>query len=210
LIDRPIRPLFPEGFFNEVHVVVHTLSLNPEVDADIAALIAVPALPCPSAAFRSPARSVRPASATSMASTCSNPGQTARKGSVMDLVVAGTEAAVLMVEAIVTKFGFRGGGGAAAAAAAGFLHTSLVYILLPKTPKPLLYYRNEKLINQINGLNFNILHEFLLFKIRYRLQTCHDWSRLGRKNHYSLQNETRLKIIKCNDCSDNWVQFGRI
>ena len=43
LIDRPIRPLFPEGFFNEVHVVVHTLSLNPEVDADIAALIAVSA-----------------------------------------------------------------------------------------------------------------------------------------------------------------------
>ena len=39
LIDRPIRPLFPEGFFNEVQVVVHTLSLNPEVDADIAALI---------------------------------------------------------------------------------------------------------------------------------------------------------------------------
>ena len=43
LIDRPIRPLFPEGFFNEVHVVVHTLSLNPEVDADIAALIATSA-----------------------------------------------------------------------------------------------------------------------------------------------------------------------
>ena len=40
LIDRPIRPLFPEGFYNEVHVVVHTLSLNPEVDSDIAALIA--------------------------------------------------------------------------------------------------------------------------------------------------------------------------
>ena len=37
LIDRPIRPLFPEGFYNEVHVVIHTVSLNPEVDADIAA-----------------------------------------------------------------------------------------------------------------------------------------------------------------------------
>ena len=43
LIDRPIRPLFPEGFYNEVHVVVHTLSLNPEVDADIAAMIGVSA-----------------------------------------------------------------------------------------------------------------------------------------------------------------------
>ncbi len=43
LIDRPIRTLFPEGFYNEVHVVVHTLSLNPEVDADIAAMIGVSA-----------------------------------------------------------------------------------------------------------------------------------------------------------------------
>jgi ribonuclease PH len=39
LIDRPIRPLFPDGFFNEVQVVVHVLSLNPEVQADIPALI---------------------------------------------------------------------------------------------------------------------------------------------------------------------------
>ena len=39
LIDRPIRPLFPEGFFNEVQVVIHVVSLNPEVQADIAALI---------------------------------------------------------------------------------------------------------------------------------------------------------------------------
>ena len=39
LIDRPIRPLFPEGFFNEVQVVIHTVSLNPEVDADMAAMI---------------------------------------------------------------------------------------------------------------------------------------------------------------------------
>src|SRR6201991_2256545 len=40
LIDRPLRPLFPEGFYNEVQVVIHVLSLNPEVDADIAALAA--------------------------------------------------------------------------------------------------------------------------------------------------------------------------
>ena len=39
LIDRPIRPLFPEGFYNEVQVIVHVLSLNPEVPADIAAMI---------------------------------------------------------------------------------------------------------------------------------------------------------------------------
>src|SRR5436190_22386298 len=39
LIDRPLRPLFPEGFYNEVQVVIHVVSLNPEVSADIAALI---------------------------------------------------------------------------------------------------------------------------------------------------------------------------
>jgi polyribonucleotide nucleotidyltransferase len=40
LIDRPIRPLFPEGFYNEVQLVIHVVSLNPEVSADIAAMIA--------------------------------------------------------------------------------------------------------------------------------------------------------------------------
>jgi polyribonucleotide nucleotidyltransferase len=39
LIDRPIRPLFPEGFYNEVQVVIHVMSLNPEVQADVAAMI---------------------------------------------------------------------------------------------------------------------------------------------------------------------------
>ena len=43
LIDRPIRPLFPEGFYNEVQVIVHVVSLNPEVQADIAAMIATSA-----------------------------------------------------------------------------------------------------------------------------------------------------------------------
>ena len=40
LIDRPLRPLFPEGFYNEVQLVIHVVSLNPEVSADIAAMIA--------------------------------------------------------------------------------------------------------------------------------------------------------------------------
>src|SRR5256886_13627986 len=43
LIDRPIRPLFPDGFFNEVQVVATVLSLNPEVDSDIPAMLAVSA-----------------------------------------------------------------------------------------------------------------------------------------------------------------------
>ncbi len=97
LIDRPIRPLFPEGFFNEVHVVVHTLSLNPEVDADIAALIATSAaLSVSGIPFDGPVGAARVGYVNG--EYVLNPGQTARKNSVMDLVVAGTESAVLMVE----------------------------------------------------------------------------------------------------------------
>ena len=97
LIDRPIRPLFPEGFFNEVHVVVHTVSLNPEVDADIAAMIAVSAaLSVSGVPFSGPIGAARVGYVNG--EYVLNPGQTARKDSIMDLVVAGTEAAVLMVE----------------------------------------------------------------------------------------------------------------
>jgi polyribonucleotide nucleotidyltransferase len=97
LIDRPIRPLFPEGFFNEVHVVIHTVSLNPEVDADIAAMIAVSAaLSISGVPFNGPIGAARVGYVNG--EYVLNPGQTARKDSIMDLVVAGTEAAVLMVE----------------------------------------------------------------------------------------------------------------
>ena len=97
LIDRPIRPLFPEGFFNEVHVVVHTLSLNPEVDADIAALIAVSAaLSVSGVPFSGPIGAARVGYVNG--EYVLNPGQTQRKDSILDLVVAGTESAVLMVE----------------------------------------------------------------------------------------------------------------
>jgi len=97
LIDRPIRPLFPEGFFNEVHVVVHTVSLNPEVDADIASLIAVSAaLSISGVPFNGPIGAARVGYVNG--EYVLNPGQTQRKDSILDLVVAGTEAAVLMVE----------------------------------------------------------------------------------------------------------------
>lgn len=97
LIDRPIRPLFPEGFFNEVHVVIHTVSLNPEVDADIAAMIAVSAaLSVSGIPFSGPIGAARVGYING--EYVLNPGQTQRKDSIMDLVVAGTEAAVLMVE----------------------------------------------------------------------------------------------------------------
>jgi polyribonucleotide nucleotidyltransferase len=89
--------LFPEGFYNEVHVVVHTLSLNPEVDADIAAMIGVSAaLSVSGIPFNGPIGAARVGFING--EYVLNPGQTQRKDSLLELVVAGTEAAVLMVE----------------------------------------------------------------------------------------------------------------
>lgn len=97
LIDRPLRPLFPEGFFNEVHLVIHTVSLNPEVDADIAALIASSAaLAISGIPFNGPIGAARVGYIEGQYRL--NPGQSERKNSLLDLVVAGTDAAVLMVE----------------------------------------------------------------------------------------------------------------
>jgi len=97
LIDRPIRPLFPEGFFNEVQVVIHVLSLNPEVQADIAALIgSSAALAISGIPFNGPIGAARVGYVNGQ--YVLNPGKTELTNSKLDLVVAGTEAAVLMVE----------------------------------------------------------------------------------------------------------------
>jgi len=97
LIDRPIRPLFPEGFYNEVQVVVTVLSLNPEVDADIPALIAVSAaLAISGIPFAGPVGAARVGFIGG--EYVLNPSASQLKTSELDLVVAGTQAAVLMVE----------------------------------------------------------------------------------------------------------------
>jgi polyribonucleotide nucleotidyltransferase len=97
LIDRPIRPLFPDGFFNEVQVVIHVLSLNPEVQADIAALIGTSAaLAISGLPFNGPVGAARVGYING--EYVLNPGKTQLVDSQLDLVVAGTEAAVLMVE----------------------------------------------------------------------------------------------------------------
>ena len=97
LIDRPIRPLFPDGFFNEVQIVVHTLSLNPDVDADITAMIASSAaLAISGIPFNGPIGAARVGYING--EYVLNPSPSERTNSRLDLVVAGTEAAVLMVE----------------------------------------------------------------------------------------------------------------
>ena len=97
LIDRPIRPLFPEGFFNEVQVVIHVVSLNPEVQADIAAMIGTSAaLAVSGIPFNGPIGAARVGYVNG--EYLLNPSKSELANSQMDLVVAGTQAAVLMVE----------------------------------------------------------------------------------------------------------------
>ncbi|MBC3884649.1 polyribonucleotide nucleotidyltransferase [Undibacterium griseum] len=97
LIDRPIRPLFPEGYLNEVQVIVHVLSVNPEIDPDIASMIGASAAICLSGIpFNGPVGAARVGYIDGQ--YVLNPTATQLKSSQMDLVVAGTEAAVLMVE----------------------------------------------------------------------------------------------------------------
>ncbi len=97
LIDRPLRPLFPEGFFNEVQVVIHVLSVNPEIDPDIPAIIgASAALSISGIPFSGPVGAARVGYIDGK--YVINPSATALKTSKLNLVVAGTERAVLMVE----------------------------------------------------------------------------------------------------------------
>ncbi len=97
LIDRPIRPLFPDGFYNEVQVVATVLSQNPEVDGDIPAMLATSAaLAISGIPFNGPIGAARIGYIDGQ--YILNPTTTQLQSSQMDLVVAGTEVGVLMVE----------------------------------------------------------------------------------------------------------------
>ena len=97
LIDRPIRPLFPDGFYNEVQVVCTVMSCNPEVDPDIPALIgASAALAISGIPFNGPIGAARVGYVDGQ--YVLNPTKTQLQSTQLDLVVAGTAAAVLMVE----------------------------------------------------------------------------------------------------------------
>jgi polyribonucleotide nucleotidyltransferase len=97
LIDRPIRPLFPEGYLNEVQIIIHVMSVNPEIDPDIAAMIgASAALSVSGIPFAGPLGAARVGYIDGQ--YILNPTASQLAKSQMDLVVAGTETAVLMVE----------------------------------------------------------------------------------------------------------------
>ena len=97
LIDRPIRPLFPDGFFNDVQVVLHVMSVNPEIDPDIPAMIgASAALSISGIPFKGPIGAARVGYVDGQ--LVLNPTASQLKTSGLNLIVAGTERAVLMVE----------------------------------------------------------------------------------------------------------------
>ena len=97
LIDRPIRPLFPDGFFNEVQVVAQVISMDPDIDADIPAMIGASAsLSLAGVPFAGPIGAARVGYKDGK--YLLNPTQKDLKESELHLVVAGTAKSVLMVE----------------------------------------------------------------------------------------------------------------
>ncbi len=97
LIDRPLRPLFPDGFYNEVQVIATVLSINPEVDSDVPAMLgASAAVTLSGIPFDGPIGAARVGYLDGQ--YVLNPTKTELETSQLNLVVAGTEQAVLMVE----------------------------------------------------------------------------------------------------------------
>ena len=97
LIDRPIRPLFPKGFSNEVQIICTVMSLDPEIDPDIPALLgASAALAISGLPFAGPIGAARVGYVEQ--DYVLNPSLSTLKESKLDLVVAGTKSSVLMVE----------------------------------------------------------------------------------------------------------------
>ncbi len=98
LVDRPIRPLFPKGFRNDVHVVLTVLSADMENDSDVLGIIAASAaLSISNIPFAGPVGGVRVGYIDDK--IVINPTETELKNSMLDLVVAGSKDAVVMVEA---------------------------------------------------------------------------------------------------------------
>ncbi len=97
LIDRPLRPLFPKGFHNEVQIIATVMSLDPEINADVPALIAsAAAVSLSGLPFNGPVGAARVGYCDGQ--YAANPSATQLANSSLNLVVAGTQSSVLMVE----------------------------------------------------------------------------------------------------------------
>ncbi|MCE7951010.1 MAG: polyribonucleotide nucleotidyltransferase [Xanthomonadales bacterium PRO7] len=172
LIDRPVRPLFPEEFKNEVQVIAQVVSLNPEIDGDIPAMIgASAALSLAGIPFKGPIGAARVGYANGK--YILNPTKTELQTSDLDLVVAGTANAVLMVESeakLLSEDVMLG--------AVTFGHKSLQIVInaineltVEAGTKPSAWTapaKNDALIGAIKGAVGNKLAE--AFKVRDKLQ----------------------------------------
>ncbi|MBS0488042.1 MAG: polyribonucleotide nucleotidyltransferase [Proteobacteria bacterium] len=172
LIDRPVRPLFPEEYKNEVQVIAQVVSLNPEVDGDIPAMIgASAALSLAGIPFKGPIGAARVGYANGK--YILNPTKTELQTSDLDLVVAGTANAVLMVESeakLLSEDVMLG--------AVTFGHKSLQIVInaineltIEAGTKPSAWTapaKNDALIGAIKGAVGNKLAE--AFKVRDKLQ----------------------------------------
>jgi polyribonucleotide nucleotidyltransferase len=163
LIDRPIRPLFPEGYLNEVQIIIHVLSVNPEIDPDIAAMIGASAALCVSGIpFNGPIGAARVGYING--EYVLNPTVSQLAKTQLDLVVAGTEAAVLMVESEALELSEEIMLGAVV-----FGHDQMkavidaIHELVRDGGKPELDWkpapRNEELISRVTGLAESKLRE---------------------------------------------------
>jgi polyribonucleotide nucleotidyltransferase len=163
LIDRPLRPLFPDGFYNEVQVIATVLSVDPEIDPDIPALIgASAAVALSGIPFNGPVGAARVGYVDG--AYVLNPTKTELATSKLDLVVAGTEAAVLMVESEAHELPEEVMLGAVV-----FGHQQMqaiievIHQLVEEAGKPLWDWqspaKDEALISQIAGIAENDLHE---------------------------------------------------
>ncbi|MBI5048266.1 MAG: polyribonucleotide nucleotidyltransferase, partial [Deltaproteobacteria bacterium] len=98
LIDRPLRPLFPEGYFNETQIIATVLSLDPENDPEIAAMIgASTALMVSDIPFNSPIAAVRVGRINGKF-ICNPAYKQQKESSDIDLIVAGSQDEIIMVE----------------------------------------------------------------------------------------------------------------
>ena len=104
LIDRPVRPLFPEGFYNEINVIAHVMSYDGEIEPDVLAMIAASAaLTISGLPFMGPIGAARVGVIDG--EYVLNPTTDQVKTSDMDLVVASTADAVMMVESEIMELG---------------------------------------------------------------------------------------------------------
>ncbi|WP_028357785.1 polyribonucleotide nucleotidyltransferase [Brackiella oedipodis] len=191
LIDRPLRPLFPEGFYNDVQVIVHVLSVDPQIDPDIPAMIgSSAALAISGIPFNGPIGAARVAYVNN--NYVLNPTVDQLKQSQMDLVVAGTESAVLMVESEAQQLSEEVMLGAVV-----FGHEQMqvainaIHNLVEKAGKPEWDWqaapKNQELINTIKGLAQEELVQ--AFKIRQKQERSAKLKEISANVKQKLQEQ---------------------